>query len=109
MLCMRSASFMNITLKSLAIAKNVFFIVSSCLSSHLYFILETFTNHSHRFDISNQNFFSISCLVILVSSITSCNRHVCIDCISGFKSINMRVDFIGCIIYGSHESLFSFL
>ena len=100
-----SDNFTKITLKSSAIAINIFLRLQISLCSHLYLTFESFDNHSHKKATSEPNSASISSFVFGVSSITSCIRQDWIVKISGFKSSKIIVASTGCIIYGSQESL----
>ncbi|MBT3729142.1 hypothetical protein HOF65_02365 [bacterium] len=66
---------MKITLKSSAIAINIFLKLQILLSSHLYFTFESFSIHTHKNATSSQNVIFISSSVFGVSSITSCNKQ----------------------------------
>ena len=105
MLCSLSASFINITRISFAMAKNIRLKFSACSSSFdLKTIFSSFVTDVTSIHTSDPNLAVISSDVAGVSSIQSCNNAAAIVGLSSPMSSNNPATAMGCVMYGSPDA-----
>jgi hypothetical protein len=104
MLCRRSASLIRITRTSFAIASSILRKFSACASSRVVnSIWSSFETPSTMSATGLPNEDSISALVTVVSSVTSCSSAAARPCASSRHCDRMLATASGCVMYGSPD------